>query len=308
MLQSLFGKPWQSPPPTGVAVVDEFPRELSIQNITALLSAVGFSSPPAWLRPRTTFSNGQRFRAEMALALAFAARDKTTLLLDEFTSVVDRNAAKIGCVAFAKKIHQANLRFVAASCHEDILEWLQPDWVARPDLGSFTWRSLQPRPPLRLEFRRVSKGLWRRFHAHHYLSGALHPAAVCFGLFLSDPGPVAFSAWLPFVGKGPKARREHRTVCLPDFQGIGLGSKISELCASLWRGLGYRSLSTTSHPAMVRSRNQHPHWRMLRPPSLVSKRSGKRGKGHHATGRFTAGFEYVGPPMDPVLGLKILGI
>ena len=136
MLRSLFGEPWQSPPRTDRAVVDEFPQELSIQNITALLSAVGFSSPPAWLRPRETLSNGQRFRAEMAMALAFAARDSSALLLDEFTSVVDRHAAKIGCVAFAKKIHQANIRLVAASCHDDILEWLQPDWVARPDLGT----------------------------------------------------------------------------------------------------------------------------------------------------------------------------
>lgn len=45
MLRSLFGEPWQSPPRTDRAVVDEFPQELSIQNITALLSAVGFSSP-----------------------------------------------------------------------------------------------------------------------------------------------------------------------------------------------------------------------------------------------------------------------
>ena len=307
MLRSLFGEPWQSPPRTDRAVVDEFPQELSIQNITALLSAVGFSSPPAWLRPRETLSNGQRFRAEMAMALAFAARDSSALLLDEFTTVVDRHAAKIGCVAFAKKIHQANIRLVAASCHDDILEWLQPDWVARPDLGTFLWRSLRPRPAIRLEFQRVEKSQWRRFQTHHYLSGSLHPSAVCFCLVHEDAGPVAFSAWLPFVGKGPLARREHRTVCLPDFQGVGLGGKISELCASLWRGLGYRALSTTSHPALVRSRNHHPHWRMLRAPSLVSNAADMGGKLRHATGRFTAGFEFKGPPMDRVLALKLLG-
>ncbi len=308
MLRALFGEPWQSPPPTNRAIVDEFPKELSIKEITSLLSSVGFSSPPAWLRPRATLSNGQRFRAEMAMALAFALRDGSLLLLDEFSSVVDRHAAQMGCVAFAKKVQQSKIRLVVASCHEDILEWLQPDWVARPDLGTFVWRFLRPRPAIRLSFRRVTKELWRRFQTHHYLSGALHRAAVCFCLIHPKAGPVAFSAWLPFVGKGPLARREHRTVCLPDFQGVGLGMKISALCAGLWRGLGYRALSTTSHPALVRSRMNHPDWQMLRAPSLVANARDMSGQLRHATCRFTSGFEYQGPPMDRVLALKLLGI
>ena len=62
---------------------------------------------------------------------------------------------------------------------------------------------------------------------------------------------MAFSAWLPFVGSGPPARREHRTVTLPDYQGVGIGHALSGLVASLWRGLGYRALSTTTHPALI---------------------------------------------------------
>src|SRR5438128_12400282 len=37
--------------PADRAVVDAFPDTLPVKDVTALLSAVGFSSPPAWLRP-----------------------------------------------------------------------------------------------------------------------------------------------------------------------------------------------------------------------------------------------------------------
>ena len=307
MLSQLFGESWRSPPHSGKAVVDEFPEGISVREIAQMLSSVGFSSPPAWLRPRAMLSNGQRFRAEMALAAAFAMREGTRLVLDEFTSVVDRHAARIGCVAFAKMIRGAGISLVAASCHEDIIDWLQPDWIARPDVGKFAWRSLRRRPPLRFEFCRVSAQVWRRFEAHHYLSGKLHTSSVCFALIHPEAGPIAFSAWLPFLGGGPLSKREHRTVCLPDFQGIGLGGKIGSLCASLWRALGYRVLSTTTHPGLVRSRSRDPDWRMTRPPSLVSGSGDLKGRMRHATGRLTTGFEYVGQAMDRVLAKRVLG-
>jgi ABC-type molybdenum transport system ATPase subunit/photorepair protein PhrA len=48
--------------PADQAVIDAFPASLSIKEITSLLSAVGFSSPPAWLRPYAVLSTGQQFR------------------------------------------------------------------------------------------------------------------------------------------------------------------------------------------------------------------------------------------------------
>ena len=109
--------------------------------------------------------------------------------------------------------------------------------------------------------------------------------------------PVAFSAWLPFVGAGPPTRREHRTVCLPDYQGIGVGNALSALIASLWRGLGYRAVSTTTHPAMIRARMRSPLWRLRRAPGLAAGRERRLRGLKHATTRLTAGFEYVGPAL-----------
>ena len=58
--------------PRDRALLDAFPEAASIKDVTALLSAVGFSSPPAWLRPFHVLSTGQQFRVTLARLLAEA--------------------------------------------------------------------------------------------------------------------------------------------------------------------------------------------------------------------------------------------
>ena len=97
------------------AVVDGF-GSLSTKDSTGLLSAVGFSSPPSWVKPYRVLSNGERFRCDLARALASA---DPLVVYDEFTSVVDRVVAKIGSAAVSKAIRKRKdgRRFVAVSCH-----------------------------------------------------------------------------------------------------------------------------------------------------------------------------------------------
>jgi ABC-type iron transport system FetAB ATPase subunit len=290
--------------PADRSVLDAFPESLPVKEIAALLNAVGFSSPPAWLRPFAVLSTGQQFRATLARLLAEAEGEPQPLVvMDEFTSVVDRTVAQVGSAAVARAVRQRRGRFVAVTCHEDVLDWLQPDWVYRPAENVFAWRRLRPRPALALDVFRCSPSAWPLFAPHHYLSHRLSPAAVCF-LAAHGGRPVAFSAWLPFVGAGPRRRREHRTVVLPDFQGVGLGNALSDLLASMWAGLGYGAVSTTTHPAMIRSRLRSPRWRLTRAPAFG--RGGDR-RLRHATTRLTAGFTYVGPPMPRSLALALHG-
>ena len=288
--------------PRDAALLDGFPAPLSIKDITALLSAVGFSSPPAWLRPFHVLSTGQQFRVTLARLLAEAPE---LAVMDEYTSVVDRTVAQIGSAALVKVIRQRGQRFIAVTCHDDVEPWLQPDWVYRPAENAFTWRCLRRRPPISLTVVRCQASAWRLFAAHHYLSSALNRSAACF-LASWDDRPVAFSAWLPFVGAGPPARREHRTVTLPDFQGAGIGNALSATLASMWKALGYRAISTTTHPAMMRARQKSPHWRMRRPPSLAIGSERRLKKLQHATTRLTAGFEYVGPSLPRRLARLLL--
>ena len=297
--------------PADAALVDGFPEAMGAKEIVELLCSVGFSSPPSWLRPYHVLSTGEKFRVSMARLLAEGLE---LAVVDEFTSVVDRRVAQIGSAALAKAIRRRpQQKFIAVTCHEDVEAWLDPDWIFRPATASFAWRSLRRRPALQLDIALVHHTAWKLFRQHHYLSTELNRTAWCFAAFL-DGNPVAFSSWINLVGrrsKGPQNRgrkREHRTVTLPDFQGVGIGNMLSAYCASLWKALGYRAFSTTSHPAMIRARQASSLWNMHRAPSFASR--GDEGEKTSSIGisnrramkragdRLTAGFEYVGPPLD----------
>src|SRR5262249_3313940 len=161
--------------------------------------------------------------------------------------------------AVAKVIRSHHLRLIAVTCHEDVEPWLQPDWVYRPDANTFGWRSLQRRPAVRLSMFRCSTQAWGLFAQHPSLSHNSNHSASCW-LACWNGRPVAFSAWLPFVGSGPPARREHRTVTLPDFQGIGIGNAFANTIAAMWKCFGYRAVSTTTHPAMIAYRHRSSLW------------------------------------------------
>ncbi len=285
-------------------VLDDFPAEMPVKEVIELLSSVGFSSPPAWLRPYHVLSTGQQFRVLLARLLATASDGP--VVCDEFTSVVDRTVAQVGSAALARTVRRRGQQFVALTCHEDVEAWLQPDWVYRPAENLFQWRCLQRRPDLELNIIRCHASAWRLFAPHHYLSQRLSPGAVCF-LATWRERPVAFSAWINHVGLGPPTRREHRTVTLPDYQGIGVGNQLSSFLASLWRGLGYRAISTTTHPAMIASRCRSPLWRMQRRPSLAQGRERRLRGLRHAVTRLTAGFTYVGPPLGRTLAARLVG-
>jgi GNAT superfamily N-acetyltransferase len=287
--------------PERQSVLDAFPAEMPVKEVIELLSSVGFSSPPAWLRPYHVLSTGQQFRVTLARHLACPPAEGP-VVVDEYTSVVDRTAAQVGSAAVARTVRRRGGQFIAVTCHEDVEAWLQPDWVYRPVEGLFQWRCLQCRPPVALAVVRCAASAWPLFAHHHYLSGGLHPSAVCF-LASWRGRPVSFSAWLHHPGSGPPSKREHRTVTLPDYQGIGLGNRLSAFVAALWKALGYRALSTTTHPAMIASRLRSPLWRMHRAPSMAG--SDPRGW-RHATTRLTAGFTYVGPPLMRQLAVALL--
>lgn len=287
--QLVTGWPW----PADKSLVDGFPAAMSIHDITALLSSVGFSSPPSWLKPYHVLSNGEQFRVTLARTLAEAPE---LAVVDEFTSVVDRTVAQIGSAALAKTIRATGRRFVAVACHYDIEEWLQPDWKYDTASGQFLWRSLRRRPEIQLRIRRVSPAVWKVFRQHHYLNHDLHRAASC---FLAEIGgrPAAFTAVLHNPHKNGGWWREHRTVCLPDFQGVGVGNAMSEFIAACYAATGKNYRSTTTHPAMIRHRCKSSLWTMIRAPQFNSvSGNGFSTQRTAAFQRPSAGFQFIGAP------------
>jgi ABC-type thiamine transport system ATPase subunit len=294
--------------PAGKSIVDGFPEEMSIRDVCGLLSSVGFSSPPAWRRPFRVLSNGQQFRVNLARTLAEAMRDKRMKVVDEYSSVVDRQVAQIGSAAVAKTVRRAGLQFVAVTCHYDVIDWLEPDWVYDVPTGELRTNtgpdgsrgSLWRRPAIELKIVRTDTSVWPLFKGHHYLSGDIHRAATCFCGLVEDR-PAVFTAVLSFPHAQRPGWREHRTVCLPDYQGVGLGNAMSEAVASLYAATGKPYRSATSHPSMIRHRRRSALWKLTREPGFSNKpgRSDTAGTAAAvAKSRLTASFEYVGPARD----------
>ena len=281
------------------AVVDGFPAKMGAKDITLQLSGVGFSSPPSWLRPYRVLSTGEQFRVSLARTLA---EYPDLAVVDEFTSVIDRTVAKIGSATVAKAVRRRGGQFVAVTCHPDVEAWLDPDWTYSTADHSFAWRSLRGRPPILLEIARVHRSAWQLFAHHHYLTGEHSRVAWCFCGFI-DGMPVTFQSYLSFVGRlGPKggagglhARRGHRSVTLPDYQGIGANNAIKTTLASMWKGMGYRVFRNTGHPAEIAIAKRDKLWVMTRAPS----RGGRDSGGHmtHGGTRYVASFEFVGEAM-----------
>lgn len=109
---------------TAKSVVDDMPK-CGIDEITKMFYAVGFGSVPSWLKPYSVLSNGEKMRVDLARALL----ERDFVVFDEFTSVIDRQVAQTACLAINKAIRRGNKKFIAVSCHYDILDWLEPDWV-----------------------------------------------------------------------------------------------------------------------------------------------------------------------------------
>jgi GNAT superfamily N-acetyltransferase len=312
------------------AVVDGF-GDLPLRQIVELFTAVGFSSPPSWVKPYGVLSTGERFRCDLARALAhaFVSRDaesaersagggvsaaarsatasrlttdcgpltgdRPLVAFDEFTSVVDRNVARACSAAIAKGIRRGAIRcrFIAVTCHYDVAEWLEADWVLDMATGRLERRRLR-RPEIRIEIHRCTHAAWRLFARHHYLSGGLAVGARCYLATWNDE-PVTFCATLPVITKR-NHRRFTRIVTLPDYQGMGIGMRVVAAVAELHRAEGLRINVTSSHPALIRHCRNSPQWRTVNVKKCGSSpRSGSRFANYkNSAGRAVVSFEYVG--------------
>jgi ABC-type lipoprotein export system ATPase subunit len=280
---------WDKP-----STIECFDQSRAMEDITSVCQAVGFNTVPAWMRPHHVLSNGERFRAELARRLLEGG---DLVVVDEFTSVVDRQVAKIASHAVQKYARRNGKRFVAISCHYDVVDWLQPDWVLEPATMSFAWRSVQPRPKLDVEIYRASYEAWHSFAPFHYLTSELHRSARCY--VLSVGGHMAAFAGMLFRPISQKGRHVpiygcSRLVTLPDYQGLGLAFALIDAVAGSYLANGSRTRTYPAHPSLIRAFDRSPVWRLVKRPgrfSSVSNTPVFAGTG----ARPCAVFEYAGP-------------
>jgi len=268
---------------------------LEPKDATLLLTSMGLSSVPTWLRPFHLLSNGEQYRADLAYKVG-KAKDIEVILVDEYTSVVDRDVAKAMSFALQKYIRKTNKRIILASCHYDIMEWLMPDWTCSPQKGGVLERGewlRQGRPQIKLQVSRVEYDTWNFFKDHHYLTEKANKSCM-FLLFEWNKKPVGIVVFsrLP-SGTVKNSYRLNRTVVLPDFQGMGIGSKISEFVCAI---LKTRVFTKTVNPALGEYRSKSNKWKATSKNGKVLKGQSKE-KGENVWTTKTRAsycYEYIG--------------
>jgi len=124
------------------------------------------------------------------------------------------------------------------------------------------------KPKINVDIIHGDRRLWDVFKKHHYLSEDLPLSTRCF-FAVWEGNIIGFSATISFPGKTPplyegdirKKWRECRTVIIPDFQGLGIGTRFSDAIADLHIEQGYRYFSKTSHMRMGLYRESSPIWK-----------------------------------------------
>jgi len=294
--------------PRDKSFLDAFPKEMSIRTITDVLNSVGFSSPPDWVKPYRVLSNGQKFRADLARALL---RPSGVVAFDEFTSVVDRVVAQFASEAVGKTVRAGRNeggadRFVAVTCHHDVLPWLQPDWVLDLSCGTGGklargWLQRERRahrsivgaqPKIELRICHAHRAAWSLFREHHYLSAKINSNARCYMAWWGDR-PVAFAATIHNIGWTGR-RRIHRIVVLPDYQGAGVGRALIDAVAAL-EGQRHKISVMTSHPGLIHALQASRHWRcaVFAPTGKVHRTKGFANKSQ-SHGRSVVSFVWTG--------------
>lgn len=298
---------WQPAWPADAPIIDAIAPEGSFDAVTGALGSVGLGSVPAWLRPYGALSNGEQFRADLA-RLVCEAPDRA--VVDEFTSVVDRQIAKFGALAFAKAWRRTEgKQVVLITPHHDVLRWLEPDWTYDTGKHQFAWRRLR-RPKFELAIWKVDGSYWPAFEPHHYLKIPRMIGAAYYVGTVEEELVCHIAVSTKNRGSNVEARA-CRLVVMPEWQGAGVGLKfLNAICEMSYRGaegarLPGRQVTTvfhTSHPQLCVALRRDKRWRQL---SAVlhggRKDAGRCGKrlsgplsGYGGHFRAVQGFRYYG--------------
>lgn len=242
------------------------------------LMYLGLSSIPSLCRPYHVLSEGEKHRADIARAL-----DSDCRVFDEFTSVVHRALARSISIGLRKLIKDRGIgNVVLATCHEDVCEWLDPSWVFNTFDGTLSKRRLE-RQPITFRLLPCSTKAWAAFKNHHYLTDEISKGAHCWILIDHKNNIIGFSSAIPLPHPTIRnAWREHRTVILPDYQGMGLGSRLSNMVAQMFLDRGKRYFSKTAHPKLGEHRERSNLWR----PTTHNKENRSSGYERIIEGRY----------------------
>ena len=285
-------------------IINQLPKEFTYDECASMLSGIGLNSVPCWVRPVKTLSNGQRARAEAVLLIT---QQKDIVVIDEWTSVVDRNVAKAMSFTLQKYARKTNKKVILLSCHYDVIEWLNPDWLIDCNKQEFIKRKdedffFESREKIKFDIRQISGQSWKYFSKYHYLSDKLPGGKnYIFGLFIGD-NQIGFQCFSNYVPKRPNQKiiyHSNRTVIHPDFQGFGLGMKLINLTSEYMKNnFDYKIMAKFSAIPVYKSMIKQKEWKYLGCKRTFGKMkvgdNMSRKTGYRDEGIKTFHFEYIG--------------
>lgn len=269
--RQIFGDPapfWAPTWPDDQPIVDVIAADGDFNAVTGALGSVGLGTVPTWLRPYPVLSMGEKFRADLARLVVEAP---ALSVVDEFTSVVDRQIAKFGALAFQKAWRRTNgCKIVLLTPHYDVIEWLEPDWVFDTAKKSFARGSLR-RPSFELEIFKTDGSYWPLFEPHHYLK--LPRMVGCSYYVGAVEGELVCHLGVATKNKGSQVEaRACRLVVMPEWQGAGVGFRFLNAICEMNRvgdenarlpGRKVTTIFHTSHPQLAAALRRDPKWRQL---------------------------------------------
>ena len=293
-------------------IIDDIAPNGDFNEVTAALANVGLGSVPSWLRPFRVLSNGEQFRAGLA---KIVCEKPDEIVIDEFTSVIDRQIARIGSQAFQKAWRRGNPKgkVVLLTPHYDILDWIQPDWVIDTKTKTFVRGVLRQRPKINLDIWQVDRSYWKFYKPHYYLD-LPEPVAAMHFIGTVDGELACHIVVAPrFEVHGYRATR---LVTMPERQGAGVGSKFLNFIAQYHldgNGRGghkYVTYFHTSHPQLCAYLRHSQKWVQVSAvlyggnkkksgESIIRSQKRKKSKlicgaGYGGHFRAVQGFKYIG--------------
>jgi GNAT superfamily N-acetyltransferase len=130
------------------------------------------------------------------------------------------------------------------------------------------------------------------FSKYHYLNHSHNNASSVY-LAIVNNVLVGFISIIHFPHpKIKNMKKVHRLVILPEYQGIGLGVKLLNEIANIYKKQKYRLTITTSSPSLINTLKKSLNWKCIR-YNRVGKQSTSTtvGKMVLSGHRYTASFE-----------------
>lgn len=206
------------------------------------LSKFGLGEPRILIVPYSHLSDGQKERFLIASALLHGMGP---LVLDEFTTRLDRRTAQIVAINLGKILRTSGQSAFIATCHEDIVDYLKPDvhielcTDGKHRISSRKTKSTNILESLEIIIKKGTIDDYKKLSRYHYENDnpndidilaplvdhvvTAYAKGVLVGVNLCiRPWPKAFEVFPEFSEINKKILQSFRVIVHPQYRGIGL--------------------------------------------------------------------------------------